>query len=144
MKTFADPVSRALVALIFVLSGLGKLANYAGTKQMMAGVGFPAVDLFLVGAIALEIGGGLALLAGFKTRWAAAALIVFLIPATIVFHLMPMLGGGEGAQMQMINVLKNVAIMGALVKFWADGAGAYSADAALERPTDGAGVRAAA
>ena len=52
MKAFADPVSRALVALIFILSGFGKLAGYAGTKQMMVGVGFPAVDLFLVGAIA--------------------------------------------------------------------------------------------
>ena len=144
MKAFVHPASRALVALIFILSGFGKLAGYAGTKQMMAGVGFPAVDLFLIGAIAFELGGGLALLTGFKVRWAAAALIVFLIPATIIFHLMPMMAGGEGAQAQMINVLKNLAIVGALLKFWADGAGAYSVDAALERPAAGVGVRAAA
>jgi uncharacterized membrane protein YphA (DoxX/SURF4 family) len=55
-----------------------------------------------------------------------------------------MLAGGEGAQMQMVNVLKNLAILGALVKFWADGAGAYSVDAVLERPAAGAGAHAAA
>lgn len=126
MKTYLHPISRALVALIFIISGFGKLMGFGATAQMMGGVGFPVPKFFLVGAIAFELLGGLALVVGYKTRLAAAALIVFLIPATIIFHAAH-LGGPEG-QMQMIHVLKNLAILGALLKFLADGAGAFSID----------------
>lgn len=133
MTTYLQPLSRALVALIFLLSGVGKIFGFTQTAAMMAGVGFPVASLFLVGAIVLEVGGGLSLLAGYRIRWGALALIVFLIPATGIFHVIPMLAGGEGAQGQMIHALKNLAILGALVKFIADGAGAYSVDAASAR-----------
>jgi putative oxidoreductase len=129
MNAYLQPLSRALVALIFILSGASKITGFAATKAMMAGAGFPFAALFLVGAIIVEIAGGVALLAGFRARWAALALFLYLIPATIVFHLLPMLQGGDGAQMQMIEVLKNLAIMGGLLKFYTDGAGAYAVDA---------------
>lgn len=126
MKTYLHPISRALVALIFIMSGVGKLMAFGGTAQMMGGVGFPAPQFFLVCAIVFELFGGLALLVGYKTRIAAAALIVFLIPATLIFHAAHL--GGPDGQMQVVQVLKNLAIMGALVKFLADGAGAFSID----------------
>lgn len=109
-------LSRALVALIFILSGIGKVANFEATKGFMAGAGFPLPALFLVAAMALEIGGGAALLFGIKTRWAATALIVFLIPATLIFHAAH-LGDPQQGQQQMIEVLKNLAIIGALLAF---------------------------
>ena len=129
MKTYLHPLSRVLVALIFILSGIGKLAGFSATSAMMAGVGFPAASLFLAGAIALELGGGLALVAGYQTRWAALALAIFLIPATLVFHAAHLSDPAQGQQ-QMIEVLKNLAIMGGLLKFFLDGAGAFSLDAA--------------
>ncbi|MGA9996364.1 MAG: DoxX family protein [Pyrinomonadaceae bacterium] len=126
MRTYLHPISRALVALIFIMSGFGKLMAFGMTAQVMGGVGFPAPQFFLVCAIVIELFGGLALLVGYQTRLAAAALIVFLIPATIIFHAAHL--GGPDGQMQMIEVLKNLAIMGALLKFLADGAGAFSID----------------
>ncbi|MEW6211102.1 MAG: DoxX family protein [Acidobacteriota bacterium] len=119
MNTSLIRLSRALVALIFVIGGLGKIAAFSATKDFIASVGFPLPALFLAGAIAFEVFGGIALLVGYKVRWAAGALIIFLIPATIIFHAMNLTDAAQGQQ-QMIEVLKNLAIIGALVKFLAD------------------------
>lgn len=117
-------LGRALVALIFIVSGFGKITAFAGTRDMMAGVGFPVATLFLIGAIILEVVGGLALLAGVKTRWAAIALIVFLIPATIIFHAIHITDPQQG-QMQMVETMKNLSILGALIYFAAEPASAH-------------------
>ncbi|MBA3440373.1 MAG: DoxX family protein [Pyrinomonadaceae bacterium] len=127
MNVYLHPLSRFLVALIFIMSGVGKLFGFSQTAGMMAGVGFPAPSLFLVGAIFIEIVGGTLLMVGYKTRWASLALIVFVIPATLIFHAANLTDPTQGQQ-QMIQVLKNLAILGALVKFAADGAGAYALD----------------
>ena len=127
MNDILHPLARFLVALIFLLSGVGKLFGFSDTAQMMAGAGFPAPSVFLVCAIALELVGGTLLLVGYKTRYAATALIVFIIPATIIFHATG-IGDPVHGQEQMINALKNLAILGALTKFAADGAGAFAVD----------------
>ncbi len=127
MNNILHPLSRFLVAAIFLLSGVGKLFGFSDTAQMMAGAGFPAPSVFLVCAIVLEIVGGTLLLFGYKTRYAAIALIVFIIPATIIFHATS-IGDPVHGQEQMINTLKNLAIIGALIKFAADGAGAFAVD----------------
>ncbi len=120
-------VGRGLLSLIFLLSGFGKIADWSGTAAYMASKHMPAVPFFLLGAILLEVGGGLALLAGFKARWAALALIFFLIPATLIFHNFWAYEGME-QKMQMINFLKNLAIMGGLLTVAAHGAGPISVD----------------
>lgn len=127
MYTILHPLARFLVALIFLMSGAGKLFGFAATSRMMAGVGFPAASFFLVCAIAIEIVAGACLLLGFKTRYAAIALAVFLIPATVIFHASGIADPAQG-QEQMINTLKNLAILGALLKFAADGAGNFALD----------------
>ncbi len=139
MNTYLNPLARFLVALIFIMSGVGMVFGFVQTAAMMQGVGFPAPSLFLVGAILLEIVGGIFLLVGYKTRWASLALIVFLIPATLIFHAAN-LGDPAQTQMQMIQVLKNLAILGALLKFAADGAGAYSFDNSLAARTGRVGT----
>ncbi len=98
----------------------------------MAGVGFPAPSFFLVCAITIEIVGGLLLLVGLKTRWTTLALIVFLIAATLIFHASG-IGDPVKGQDQMIQTLKNLAILGALIKFFADGAGAFALDSKLAK-----------
>ena len=132
MNNLLHPLSRFLVAAIFIMSGAGKIFGFAQTAGMMGKVGFPAPELFLVSAILLEIGGGLLLLLGLKARWAAIALIIFLIPATIIFHASGIADAAQGQQ-QMIHTLKNLAIMGALVNFLANGAGAFALDNFLAR-----------
>ena len=89
----------------------------------MESKGFPFASFFLVGAIAFEVIGGLMLVLGFKIRVAAAILILFLLPTTLIFHV-----PGIGEQREMIATLKNLAILGALIKFYFDGAGPYSMD----------------
>jgi uncharacterized membrane protein YphA (DoxX/SURF4 family) len=118
---------RGGVSAIFLMSALGKLGNFAATASMMATKGFPAASLFLVGAIAFEIGGGLSVLMGYKARLGALALIAFLIPTTLIFHNF-WAYSGKDLELQMIHFLKNVAILGGLLTTVAFGSGALSLD----------------
>ncbi|MES2919817.1 MAG: DoxX family protein [Pseudomonadota bacterium] len=110
--------ARLLMAWIFIGAGLSKTgAGYAGTAGYMASVGLPAALLPLV--IALEIGGGLALVLGFQARLAALALAVFSIASGFIFH---------GTPDQQIMLLKNLAMAGGLLAFTVFGAGRLSLD----------------
>lgn len=123
MSELMHPVARFLVALIFLMSGVGKIFDFAGTSAYMEQTGFFMAPLFLVGAIVFELAGGISLLAGFKTKIGLSMLIVFLILATVIFHVPRM-----AERPEMIAVLKNLAILGALIKFWIDGPGKFSVD----------------
>jgi putative oxidoreductase len=127
---WAHLFGRLLLAAIFLISALGKLANWHGTAVMAAGKGVP--EILLAAATALEILGGLSVLSGFKARWGAVALIVFLVPVTLVFHNFWAVQGAQ-QQMQQVNFLKNVAICGGLFVVYAVGAGELSLDAWLAR-----------
>ncbi len=107
-------LGRILLGMIFVESGFGKLLDFDGTAGYMAAKGMPMVPLLLVGAIAVEIGGGLSLLLGVKARLGALALFLFLIPTTLIFHKFWGLEAAESA-LQQIQFLKNLSIMGGLL-----------------------------
>lgn len=118
---------RILLSLIFLLSALGKAAGFSGTAAMMAQKGFPIASLFLAAAITIELLGGLSVLTGFKARAGAIALIIFLVPTTLIFHNFWAYQGME-QQAQMANFLKNVAIAGGLALVTAFGPGPLSVD----------------
>jgi putative oxidoreductase len=120
-------VGRTLLAVLFVVSGFGKLTGFSGTAAYMAAKGMPMTEFLLVGAIAIELVGGLMLIAGYKARWAAAAILLFTIPATIIFH-NPAGLDAQAAQGQMIHLLKNLSIMGGMLLVAAFGPGAWSVD----------------
>ena len=113
-------VARVFASAIFIIAGYGKLgAGYAGTQAYMAAMGVPSAMLPLV--IALELGGGIALLLGFQTRLVAFLLAGFSIIAALIFH--------TGAdQMQQIMLMKNFAMAGGLLAFTMFGAGRLSLD----------------
>ena len=115
-------VGRILVATIFILSGLSKIGAPTATQGYIAAMGLPAPLLAYIGAIAVELGGGLLLLAGYRTKVVAAALAVFSIVTAFVFH------HALADQNQMIHFLKNFAMAGGLLQFVAYGAGRISLD----------------
>ncbi len=111
---------RALLSLLFLWSGYGSVTNYAGTQAYMENSGIPGALLPLV--IATELGGALALLAGWQTRWAALALAGFCLLSALVFHT------GFGDTNQLIHFLKNLGLAGGFLILAAAGPGALSLD----------------
>jgi putative oxidoreductase len=116
----AELGGRLLLSTLFVLSGLSKIGGYAATAGYMAALGVPSFLLPVV--IALELGGGLAIALGWKTRIVAFLLGGFTMLAALVFH------NNFADQMQMIMFLKNVSIAGAFLMLLANGPGALSFD----------------
>jgi putative oxidoreductase len=116
-------LGRLLLAAIFLMSGLGKLADPAATAAYIASKGLPLPELAAWGASAVEVFGGLLLISGFQTRLAALALAGFTVAAAVLFH------AEFGDRNQMIHFLKNIAIVGGLLQVVAFGAGAFSLDA---------------
>jgi putative oxidoreductase len=127
IQNAAALIGRILLGLIFVISGFGKIGGYAGTAGYMASQGLPLVSILLPLTILVELGGGLLLMVGWKARWVALVFVLFLIPVTAVFHNPAGLDPAQ-AQQQMINLLKNLAIMGGMLQVVAFGAGAWSLD----------------
>jgi putative oxidoreductase len=117
---------RILLALIFVLSGYQKIGGFEGTAAYMTSMHLPFASVLLVLTIAIELGGGLLLMAGWQTRWVALIFFVWLIPVTLVFHTAS--HNPAEAQNQMIHFLKNVSIMGGMLQLCAFGPGAWSLD----------------
>ena len=107
-------LGRVLLSVIFILSGLGKLPHFHDIAGVMGSKGIPLAPVALVITLFIEIGGGLLLLTGYKAKYAALVIALWLIPVTLVFHHFWGIPA-EQQQEQMVNFLKNVAIMGGLL-----------------------------
>jgi len=127
VKTYGPLGGRILLALIFVTSGWGKLMGFEATAGYIASKGLPLPQLGAAIAIVIELVGGLMLIVGWQTRWAAAAIFLFLIPTTVIFHAY---WAVDAAQMgaQRIQFMKNLCIMGGMLYVMAFGAGPLSLD----------------
>lgn len=126
LHNFSLLAGRVLLGAIFIIAGFNKLTGFEGTAGYMASTGLPAVGVLLVLTIAIELGGGLMLALGWKARWAALTIFLFLIPVTLIFHHLGV--DAAQAQQQMTQALKNVAIMGGMLYVFAFGAGDWSLD----------------
>ena len=113
---------RLLVGLPFALSGFGKLTAVGPTESMIRAAGLPFPALAVAVAIAAELGGGLMLILGYRTRLVAGALAAFAIATAVSFH------SNFADQNQLIHFLKNIMITGGLLQVVAFGAGAFSLD----------------
>jgi putative oxidoreductase len=120
MEKVSQLIARVFLGHIFLLAGLSKIGGYEGTQGYMEAMGVPGGLLPLV--IALEVIGGLAIIAGWKTKWASIALAGFTVVAAVVFH------NNFADQTQMILFMKNIAIAGGFLLLAVHGAGAYSVD----------------
>jgi putative oxidoreductase len=130
MRTQSDAlalVGRILLGLIFVLSGFQKLMGFSGLVTTLAGKGLPLPEVLAVATVAIELGAGLLLVVGFKARWAAFLLFLFIIPVSLTFHNFWTMEGAAAA-MNKIQFMKNVSIMGGMLLAAAFGPGRYSID----------------
>lgn len=119
-QKISDLIGRIFISLIFLTAGINKITGYAGTQGYMESAGVPGIVLPLV--LILEIGGAIAVIVGWKTRWAALALAIFCIISAFLFHF------NFGDQMQSIMFMKNIAIAGGFAVIFAHGAGELSLD----------------
>ena len=125
LSYYLSPIARLFIALIFLMSGLNKIGNYANTAYWMEAVGVPS--LFLPIVIALEIVGGLAIILGWKARIFSFLLAGFCMLSAIVFH------SNFADQNEMINFMKNIAIAGGFLTITINGAGSFSLDGKLSQ-----------
>ena len=109
MNNYLSFLARICLSAIFIWSGSNKIMNPIATQENMFAHGMRLTSFFLVAAIALEILGGLSVLLGIKTRWGAAMLIIFLIPATLIFH------HDLSTELEQAMFLKNLAMLGGLL-----------------------------
>jgi len=128
LQNFLALVARILMAVLFLPEGLGKIGGFNGTVGYIALAGLPFPTLGAVIAIVVEVGGSLALLAGFQTRLAALIMSVFAIAAGLFFHKF-WAAPADQAVLQQIMFFKDLAIAGGLIMMTAFGAGAWSLDA---------------
>lgn len=127
INQFGPLVGRILLALIFLLSGINKIGGFAGTAGYMASKGLPMAEVLLVITIVIEIGAALMIIAGFKARLGAAALFLWMIPVTFIFHnfwAMP----ADQQMIQQIMFMKNLGLMGGMLLIMAFGSGPMSVD----------------
>jgi len=122
MDKALEVAARILMSLLFIIAGWGKLTGYTGTQGYFESLGLPAPALITPLVILIELGGGLALLLGFKARWVAAILALFSVGSALVAHTHFADPG------QMNNFLKNLAIAGGFLLFVKYGAGSPSID----------------
>jgi putative oxidoreductase len=120
-------IGRILVAVLFLMSGVGKLGAPAGTQAYIAAAGLPTPFLAYLVALVVEVGGSLLLIAGYQTRIVAVVMALFTLAAAFGFH------NNFADQNQMIHFMKNLAITGGLLQVAAFGAGAFSLDARRAR-----------
>src|SRR5581483_11540466 len=126
-------LGRVMLCAIFLMAALGnKIPHFHDVAAVMEKVGIPAPQLMLVGAIVFLIVGSLSVILGFKARFGATLLLIFLILATYYFHNFWALEGKD-QEAQMIQFMKNLGLMGAMLLTIANGSGPASLDEVLAR-----------
>src|SRR6266436_6358648 len=120
---YAAAFGRLMIATVFVLSGLGKIAAPAITQAYIASIGLPLPIVGYLIAVVVEVAGGLLLAAGYRTTFVATGMAVFTLATAVFFH------NNFADRNQMIHFLKNIAMAGGLFQVAAFGAGSISIDA---------------
>jgi putative oxidoreductase len=142
LQNFRGPLTvlgRLLLATIFLMSAVGnKIPHFTQVAAIMRQVGVPAPQLLLVGAIVFLIVGSLSIIVGYHARIGAGLLLTFLVLASYYFHPFWNLEG-QAQQEQMIQFMKNLSMMGAMLFVIANGAGPMSIDSVLQQSGTPAG-----
>jgi putative oxidoreductase len=124
-KTYAQPLGRLLMSVLFIWAGYGKLTNPGGTAQYFASYHLPAPDVLVWIVVIIELIGGLLILIGWQTRWVALVLAAFCLITGFAIHL------PVGDLPNLTHFFKNLTMAGGFLYVFANGAGALSVDEGL-------------
>jgi len=127
LNLYGPLAGRILMAVIFIFAGYGKITGFEGTVGYIASKGLPLPQLAAIGAIIVELGGGILLVLGWQTRLVAAALFIFTAMTALFFHNFWAVPPDQ-AQNQMIHFMKNISMMGGQLFVVIHGAGTLSLD----------------
>jgi putative oxidoreductase len=127
VKMYGPLVGRVLLVLMFIIAGYGKITGFEGTIGYMQAHNMPMTQVLAVIAIIIELGGGIMIAVGWKARWAAAALFIFVLVASYVFHAFWAVPADQ-AQLQNVLFMKNLAVMGGMLYIIVYGSGPLSLD----------------
>lgn len=118
-------IGRICLGVLFLWAGLAKLAGIDGTMAYMASKNMPFIHFFLPAAISMQILGAFSLISGYKARWGAWLLIIFIIPAAIIFHDFWNLEGSAKLTEKMM-FMKDLGVLGGLLFIAAFDSGKYT------------------
>lgn len=128
VKNITNVVARIMITLIFFMSAVGnKIPKFSQVVQAMTAEGVPIPQFSLAGAIVFLLAGSVSILVGYRTEIGASLLLIFLILATFFFHDFWNFEGAD-QQLQMIQFMKNLSLMGTMLFLISSGPGAYSVD----------------
>jgi putative oxidoreductase len=128
MRALTDPLARILISAIFVYSGISQLMHFDATVHVLAATGIPLPAVAAVISTIIDLAGAAMIIVGWQTKLAAAIQFVYLIPVTFLLHNF-WAAPPQMHEMQLLNFLKNLGIMGGLLILATRGAGASSVDA---------------
>lgn len=123
LDKYGPLLGRILLSTIFIIAGIQKITDFSGTMAYMASKGLPLANVLLVLAIVVELGGGLLVLCGWRARWAALSLFLFVLVVTPIFH---PVWNNEMLFNNYRDFIKNIAIMGGLMYVMVYGSGPLS------------------
>lgn len=127
VRKFGPFVGRILLAILFIVAGAGKITGFDGTLGYMQAYNMPMPQVLAVIAIIIELGGGIMIAIGWKARIAAAAIFIFVLVASFVFHVFWAVPADQ-VQLQSTMFMKNLAIMGGMLYIVVHGSGPFSVD----------------
>jgi len=134
VEKFLPLVGRILIALIFIRGGINKLCAIDGTIAQMSSHGIPLSNILVWGAIVLELGGGLMLIAGLLARWVALALFFYTLVLALIFHAYWVMPEAQQRE-QAASFFGHLSMMGGMLFVVAFGAGGFSLDGMIGRKT---------
>ncbi len=130
IRSIGAVLGRVMLCTIFLTAAVGnKIPHFSSIAELMGKKGIPEPKLMLVGAIVFLIVGSISIIVGYKARFGALLLLVFLVLATYYFHDFWALPDPQAQQEQMIQFMKNLSMMGAMLLIIATGSGPASLDA---------------
>jgi len=132
VQSYVLLAARLLLTPLFIYSGIGKILAFGVTASRLPGGEAGLGMLLAAGAIVVELGCSTALILGIWTRWASLILIAFTIAATLMFHNF-WASPAPQVQVQTINFLKNLGLIGAFAMIAAFGPGSFSLEERLRR-----------